>query len=388
MKFRTLLFLTLLFITGVSAQNLHTDSNAASIDNEADATTGWFGLANLASDSSDPFDGEFALRASSSATNGRNINYSFNAEIGTTYVISIWAREGEQSFEPAFANWSGLDGFTNPTLIVGTEWQEYTFVVTATSENPLIGVFTSPSVGGAEGDTVFIDRVSITPQDNEAPSAVIDLSASNTTATSTDLSWSASTDDVGVTDYEVFQDGESIGMTGGATNFDVTGLDPETSYDFTVLAQDASGKVSDISNVLTVTTEAEEDNSCGPGRVAICYRGQTYCVPKFLAWFYVRYGASLGACDDDAEKPIVARARVYPNPARYNTYLLLRARKEATIGVNIYTRHGRLVYSEQANVEQGRNVIPLQISSFRRGLYILKITDAGIDQKSIRIFKL
>ncbi|WP_205597879.1 fibronectin type III domain-containing protein, partial [Flagellimonas sp. CMM7] len=92
--------------------------------------------------------------------------------------------------------------------------------------------------------------------DTEAPNAVSDLSSSNTSTTSTDLSWSNPGDNVGVTDYEVFQDGGSLGLTGGATTFNVTGLTASTGYAFTVFARDAAGNVSMVSNTENVNTQA------------------------------------------------------------------------------------------------------------------------------------
>lgn len=92
------------------------------------------------------------------------------------------------------------------------------------------------------------------PNDQEAPSAVTDLRASGTTITGTQLLWTASSDDVGVTDYEVFQNGQSIGTTGGSLFFNVTGLSAETSYSFTVFAKDAVGNTSLLGNTLNLTT--------------------------------------------------------------------------------------------------------------------------------------
>lgn len=91
--------------------------------------------------------------------------------------------------------------------------------------------------------------------DTEAPTAIVDLSASNTTSTTTDLAWSASTDNVGVTSYEVFKDGVFLAST--ATNtYNVTGLIASTSYNFTVYAKDAAGNTSLVSNTVAVTTTA------------------------------------------------------------------------------------------------------------------------------------
>ena len=89
--------------------------------------------------------------------------------------------------------------------------------------------------------------------DTVAPTAPT-LSASGTTSTSTNLSWSGATDNVGVTGYDVYRDGVLIGSTTTATTFAATGLTPSTSYTFNVRAKDAAGNVSLNSNTVNVTT--------------------------------------------------------------------------------------------------------------------------------------
>ncbi|MCW5521243.1 fibronectin type III domain-containing protein, partial [Aureitalea sp. L0-47] len=79
------------------------------------------------------------------------------------------------------------------------------------------------------------------------------LTASNTTQTTTDLSWTASTDNVGVTGYDVYEGVTLIGNT-ATTSFNVTGLTAATSYSFTVVARDAAGNSSAASNAANVTT--------------------------------------------------------------------------------------------------------------------------------------
>ncbi|WP_299527477.1 endonuclease [uncultured Lutibacter sp.] len=89
--------------------------------------------------------------------------------------------------------------------------------------------------------------------DTEAPTAIVDLSSSNTTSSSTDLAWTASTDNVGVTSYEIFKDG--VFLASSATNsYTVTGLTASTSYNFTVFAKDAAGNTSLVSNTSSVST--------------------------------------------------------------------------------------------------------------------------------------
>ncbi len=91
--------------------------------------------------------------------------------------------------------------------------------------------------------------------DTTAPTAPT-LSASGTTSTSTNLSWSGATDNVGVTGYDVYRGGVLIGSTTTATTFAVTGLTPSTSYTFNVRAKDAAGNISVNSNTVNVTTLA------------------------------------------------------------------------------------------------------------------------------------
>lgn len=92
--------------------------------------------------------------------------------------------------------------------------------------------------------------------DNEAPSAPTDLSASNVTYNSATLTWTASTDNVGVAAYDVYSGGSTPmeSVTGYTTRYVAIGLSPETSYSFTVTARDAAENVSDPSNAVSVTT--------------------------------------------------------------------------------------------------------------------------------------
>ena len=282
---KLLLYLLFLGTFSAVAQNLHDDSNAASPTNEANTTTGWTGSALLFSDNTDAQSGLFSIRAESNGNNGTFVQYAFDAVAGQVYNVSIWAREGGQSNQPAFANWQGLSGFST-TPIVGTAWTQYSFNVTATSSTPSIRVYVSPWSARLEaGNTVLLDNIAIFPEggDTEAPSAVTDLVSSNTTSTGTDLTWSASTDNVGVTNYEVFQDGVSIANTGTATTLGVTGLTASTSYDFTVFAEDAAGNISAVGNTETVVTPASADTEA-PSAVTDLVSSNTTSTGTDLTW--------------------------------------------------------------------------------------------------------
>ena len=89
--------------------------------------------------------------------------------------------------------------------------------------------------------------------DTTAPSAPTALTASGTTQATTTLSWTAATDNVGVTGYNVYR-GTTLLATVSTTTYSVTGLTATTAYTFSVKAKDAAGNVSASSNVVNVTT--------------------------------------------------------------------------------------------------------------------------------------
>ena len=99
--------------------------------------------------------------------------------------------------------------------------------------------------------------------DTQAPSAPTNLAASNVAQTSLTLTWTASTDNVGVTGYDVYSGSTNIGTT-TTTSANVTGLTANTAYSFSVKAKDAAGNVSPSSNVVNVTTLADNPD---PGLV-------------------------------------------------------------------------------------------------------------------------
>jgi len=92
------------------------------------------------------------------------------------------------------------------------------------------------------------------PADTEAPTAPSNLSSSNTTENSVALSWTSSTDNVGVTGYDIYRNGSYLANT-SSTSYTVTGLSASTSYEFYVKAKDAAGNVSVASNTISVTTD-------------------------------------------------------------------------------------------------------------------------------------
>ncbi len=150
---------------------------------------------------------------------------------------------------------TGYDVYQGTTLI-GSTTTATTFAVTGLTASTTYS-FTVKAKDAAGNVSVASNAVSVTTlapvPDTTAPTAPT-LSASGTTTTTTNLSWTGATDNVGVTGYDVYQGTTLLGSTTTATTFAVSGLTASTSYTFTVVAKDAAGNVSVASNAVTVTT--------------------------------------------------------------------------------------------------------------------------------------
>lgn len=90
--------------------------------------------------------------------------------------------------------------------------------------------------------------------DTEAPTAPTNLLASNPTLSTIDLTWTASSDNVAVTSYDIYIDGSYSESTPNTT-FTVTGLVANTEYCFTVFARDGALNTSPSSNQSCETTD-------------------------------------------------------------------------------------------------------------------------------------
>ena len=97
--------------------------------------------------------------------------------------------------------------------------------------------------------------------DTQAPTTPTNLAASGITSNSVTLSWTASTDNIGVTSYEIFNGSSLVTSTSGVS-LNLTGLSPSTVYSFSIKAKDAAGNTSSSSNVVNVTTQAQTVTYC------------------------------------------------------------------------------------------------------------------------------
>ncbi|HCM39450.1 MAG TPA: hypothetical protein DIS93_05720 [Bdellovibrionales bacterium] len=89
--------------------------------------------------------------------------------------------------------------------------------------------------------------------DIQAPSVPSGLAGYSLSTFQANLSWSSSTDNVGVVGYQISRNGIQLG-TSTTTHYSDSGLTPATTYNYTVAAYDAAGNLSNQSSAVSVTT--------------------------------------------------------------------------------------------------------------------------------------
>lgn len=122
--------------------------------------------------------------------------------------------------------------------------------------------------GGGGGETGGGDTL--------APSTPTYLTATAASGSQIDLSWTASTDNIGVTGYKIYRGGTYLKSV-TTTSASDTGLNPSTQYCYTVSAYDAAGNESAQSSQACATTSAQVGgNSISGNLTDTCSYGQPY----------------------------------------------------------------------------------------------------------------
>lgn len=172
------------------------------------------------------------------------VNLSWNASTDNVGVTGYQVRRGTLFSTTQIATTTATS-YSDTGLTPGTT---YLYVVAA-----------SDAAGNVSSSIVY----ATTPAgDTTAPSTPTGLTANAASSTQINLSWTASTDDVGVTGYPV-ERCQGTGCTTfaqiaapAATSLSDTGLTAGTNYSYRVRATDAAGNLSAYSNVASTTTSS------------------------------------------------------------------------------------------------------------------------------------
>jgi chitodextrinase len=115
------------------------------------------------------------------------------------------------------------------------------------------------TAGNISGNATVTFSVA-TPVDTTPPSVPMNLSATAVSSSAINLTWTASTDNVGVTGYKIFRGGVQVG-TSATNSYSDSGLTASTQYTYTVSAYDAAGNNSAQSSSASATTQAGADTT-------------------------------------------------------------------------------------------------------------------------------
>lgn len=158
-----------------------------------------------------------------------NIGYRYR-QVGTT----PWTYTSSSSVDCSQGtNCPFVSGATISGLTVGTQYEYQAAVGDA---------FAGPLYVGSDGTSSTTVRFTTTSNDTTPPSVPTGVTATAGESKVT-LSWTASTDNVGVTGYNVYRNGTKVGSS-STTSYSDTGLTDGTTYSYTVTAYDAAGNQS------------------------------------------------------------------------------------------------------------------------------------------------
>src|SRR5438046_929280 len=155
---------------------------------------------------------------------------------------------------------SGRRGYRNGTQIATTGATSFANTGLSPSTTYSYTVAAYDAAGNLSAQSSSASATTPAPPDTTPPSVPTGLTASAVSSSQINLSWTASSDNVGVSGYRVYRNGTQIATT-GATSFANTGLSPSTTYSYTVAAYDAAGNLSTQSSSASATTPAPPDTT-------------------------------------------------------------------------------------------------------------------------------
>jgi chitodextrinase len=145
----------------------------------------------------------------------------------------------------------GTSSYSDSSLGVGRSVTDPTTNVTFTNVS-------ESSTGAVVNISFGVDTVK--------PTAPGNLQANPTSGSSVSLTWTASSDNVGVAGYRVYRDGGSTPIASPTSpGYTDTGLSAQTTYSYSVVAYDAQNNVSDPSTASATTPLVDTTAPSAPG---------------------------------------------------------------------------------------------------------------------------
>jgi chitodextrinase len=151
---------------------------------------------------------------------------------------------------------AGYEVYRDGALIANVPRPGYTDKGLGASTSHTYRVRAFDTSNNASADSGAVTVTTLAAPDASPPSTPTNVTATGVSPTAINVTWSASTDNVGVTLYKVYRDGVFVANV-AAPGFTDQGLTPSTSYDYRVRAYDANNNPSALSAVASGSTMAQ-----------------------------------------------------------------------------------------------------------------------------------
>lgn len=150
----------------------------------------------------------------------------------------------------------------------------------------ILAVWEIADTANAFYNVIDVNFSGTNPVDTQAPTVPAALTSTAVTTSSVSLAWNASTDNVGVTGYRIYNGSTLINSVSGATlSYTATGLTPSTAYTFRVTAIDNAGNESAASSItVTTSTPAGSDTEAPTAVGGLHIMGTPTATSLMLMW--------------------------------------------------------------------------------------------------------
>ncbi len=167
----------------------------------------------------------------------------------TTSITLGWSGSTDNVGVAGYGLYNG--GTTPLATSTGTS---YAFTGLSCGTSYTLAVDAFDAAGNRSAKATVTAPTSPCPPDTTPPTAPTNLKVTNPTSSSLPLSWTAATDNIGVTGYDVYLNGTKLTTTtGGTTTYTFTNLTCGTTYTLALDAYDAAGNTSPASTVQAST---------------------------------------------------------------------------------------------------------------------------------------
>lgn len=273
---------------------------------ESGALSPWSCTGNLGTVVSSPVHGgSKALAGAVSSSDIAKCSQTVAVRPNTAYTLSGWVR-GSYVY-------LGVDGGSSTWTSSPSSYGQLSVSFTTGASQTSATVYTH---GWYAQGTYYADDINLDgpggSSDTQAPSVPASLRSTGKTSSSVALAWNASTDNVGVTAYDIYSGSNQVLSVSG-TSATVSGLSASTAYTFTVRARDAAGNSSAASNAVSVTTDAGGGGTGFKQAAPYLYLGwgdppsaTSVMSATGIKWYTMAFILSSGGCNPawDGSRPL------------------------------------------------------------------------------------